>query len=597
MRAPQPVRAYLIGLIIVVLVPLLSFSGFLVVRSAEHEQEVIASSVRNRTRVAAAAIEAELSSLRGRLFLLAGGLSPQTSDLKEFQTRAIEAFGSLGIVLSDEHGQEVIDTRAPFDEPLPKYVDQAAIRYVAETRLPRIGDMSQDPVTHQPFVSVNVPVTRDSRLVYVLSLDISSTLPGMLGQLQLPEGWIAAIFDRSGHMIARSRDADRFVGQLAGRSFLDRIQAQDSGWFAGGSREGVPLFTAFAHTRLGDWTVSVGIPRDILLAPIHHTTWQLALIGALTLALAIGLAIVIGKRIAAPITGLVPVAEAVGGGLPAVVELTPLTEVNVVAHSLINANERLQRVAAERQAATEALRQSEQKYRALAEDLVRAGEERIELLNRTVVAQEDERKRIARELHDGLAQYLTALRLGIDALGQPGPARPARHETVGELKALISELGCAVNRMAWELRPVALDDLGLRTAVDHYLEEWAERARLQVDTEINLSTSKLTPAVETTLFRILQEATTNVVRHAGASRVGVILEAREDEVRLIVEDDGKGFAIDCNSLSSSATKQFGLLGMRERLALVQGELDVESEPDCGATLFVRIPLLQRQEAR
>ena len=201
-----------------------------------------------------------------------------------------------------------------------------------------------------------------------------------------------------------------------------------------------------------------------------------------------------------------------------------------------------------------------------------------------MVAQENERKRIARELHDSLAQYLTALRLKLNTLGQAGPSRPVVLE---ELRSLIEELGGAVTRMAWELRPVALDELGLRSAVTHYLEEWAEMARLSVDVEVDLNGRALPPAVETTLFRVLQEATTNVLRHAEARRVGVILEVKDDEVRLIIEDDGKGFPADASNQATVATRRFGLFGMRERLALVHGTLDVESVPRQGALYLSR----------
>jgi signal transduction histidine kinase len=126
--------------------------------------------------------------------------------------------------------------------------------------------------------------------------------------------------------------------------------------------------------------------------------------------------------------------------------------------------------------------------------------------------------------------------------------------------------------------------------VDHYLEEWAEMSHLQVDVEIDLAGRAIPPAVETTLFRVLQEATTNVLRHANATRVGVILEHSGDTVRLIVEDNGTGFPVVDPKAPFAATRQFGLHGMRERLALVHGQLEVESSPATGTTLFVSIPL-------
>jgi signal transduction histidine kinase len=569
----------------------LGFSGFLVIRSAWHEQDAMATAARNRTRIAATAIEDEIGALRGRLFLLAGGLSLQTSDLGEFHARAKAAFGGMTVILSNPAGQEIVNTAFPYGQPLPDNPSPETIRLVAEQLLPRVADLPRDPVTRRPGISINVPVTRDSELVYVLSLDISSTLPRILGELDLPEGWIAAVFDEQGYQLGRSRDPDLYLGVLARDSFIRRMHAEDEGWVPGVSREGVPVVNAFVHTKFGGWTVDVAIPRDILFAPVRQTTWSLLLLGAATLALAVGLAAMIGHRITASMISLVPIAEAVGRGESANPRPTHLSEANVVASSLFDAGERLRQAATEQAAATAALTQSEQMYRALAEDLARVDQERTALVGRVVVAQEGERQRIARELHDSLAQYLTALRLKLDTPGQPG-APPG--EKLDELRSLIGELGNAVSRMAWELRPVALDELGLNTAVGHYLEEWAELAQLQVEVEIDLGGRTLPPAVETTLFRVLQEATTNVLRHADASRVGVILEIRDDLVRLIVEDNGKGFPVDDGKTPSAGTRRFGLHGMRERLALVRGSLDVESSPGSGSTLFVAIPLERAQ---
>jgi signal transduction histidine kinase len=588
MRAPRSVHTYLVGLIVGVLLPLLGFSGFLVIHSAWRAQETIAQSARNRTRMAAAAIENELASLRGRLFLLAGSLSLQTSDLSEFHTRAREEFGGMTVVLSNAAGHEIVNTDLPYGDALPDNPDPETIREVAAHSRPRIADVARDPLTHQPVVTMSVPVTRDSQLVYVLSLDISSTLPWILGELDLPDGWVAGVFDRQGVMIARNRDPDRYVGTLAQPEFRQRLRSEDEGWASGISREGIPLFNAFAHTRSGGWAINVGIPRDTLLAPVRQTTWLLILLGAATLSLAIMLAIAIGRRIARPIVGLVPIAEAVGRGEITAPGLTGLTEVNIVARALCDAGKQLRLAAGQRETATAALSQSEQMYRALAEDLVRVDEQRNALLNGVVVAQEEERKRIARELHDGLAQYLTALHLKLNTLDQTGASRP---QVLTELRALIGELDQAVNRMAWELRPVALDELGLRRAVGHYLEEWAEMAQLQVDVEVDLGGRTLPPAIEATLFRVLQEATTNVLRHAEASRVGVLLEIKDDAVRLIVEDNGHGFPAEDGRSASATRRRFGLRGMRERLALVHGKLDVESSSDSGTTVFVSIPLI------
>ena len=137
---------------------------------------------------------------------------------------------------------------------------------------------------------------------------------------------------------------------------------------------------------------------------------------------------------------------------------------------------------------------------------------------------------------------------------------------------------------------MALDDLGLQRAVGQYLEEWAERSKLNIDVEINLDDRRLPQPVETALFRVLQEAVSNVMKHSGAGRVGVVLQASDHEVRLIVEDDGRGFDVSRGPDGRELGMQhLGLIGVRERLALVGGSLEVESSAQDGTTIYVRIP--------
>jgi two-component system, chemotaxis family, sensor kinase Cph1 len=287
------------------------------------------------------------------------------------------------------------------------------------------------------------------------------------------------------------------------------------------------------------------------------------------------LALLIGQRIAGPIGALVKYAQSVGQGAPVDLRLTGMRETDAVACSLHRASESLhESLARQAQAAAE----------------LRTAEQRKQLLHQAVLAQETERTRIARELHDSLGQYLTALQLGLNAVGRRCGTDPAATEALARLHALTAEIGGEVNRVAWELRPTALDDLGLRTAISQYLEEWAERSRLRFDLQVNLGDHRLPQPVETTLYRALQEAVTNVVRHADAEHCAVILDATAQQVQLIVEDDGTGFEPDEPGNGGQGTMRLGLLGMRERLALVDGVLEVESTPGGGTTLFVRVPI-------
>jgi len=212
------------------------------------------------------------------------------------------------------------------------------------------------------------------------------------------------------------------------------------------------------------------------------------------------------------------------------------------------------------------------------------------VLRRTVLEQEAERQRIARELHDSLGQYLTVMRLDLDGIGKDAGASSSIRERVEKLKNLTTGVGQEVNQLAWEIRPTALDDLGLQTAIQQFLEEWQERSSLKFEVHLALSDRRLPPPIETALYRVLQEAVRNVVKHAEAKQIGVILEATQSEVRLIIEDDGKGFNWDAVAGATDSTDRLGLLGVRERLALVGGSLEVETSPGSGTTLLIHVPL-------
>jgi len=214
-------------------------------------------------------------------------------------------------------------------------------------------------------------------------------------------------------------------------------------------------------------------------------------------------------------------------------------------------------------------------------------------------AQETERGRISRELHDRLGQDLTALKLGLQNLRRQGPFAVAVGEGLSKLETLAEGLMRDIHRLAWELRPSVLDDLGLDLALQRAADEWSRNTGVPVDlhTGGDLGTNRLPPELETTLYRIAQEALTNVARHAQAKRVSLLLERRSGYVSLIVEDDGLGFDAPGAMGAPASPGRLGLLGMQERVRLAGGTLTIESCPGAGATVFARLPLEPGAEGR
>jgi signal transduction histidine kinase len=220
----------------------------------------------------------------------------------------------------------------------------------------------------------------------------------------------------------------------------------------------------------------------------------------------------------------------------------------------------------------------------------RAEEARTELRRRLATAQEDERRRISRELHDQVGQQLTSLTLTLKALRNGGQGLAPEQGLLERLQKTAEGVGRAVHDLALRLRPAALDDLGLPAALQSAAEGWSRRAGVEVDFHSAcLEGRRLPGEVETTLYRVVLEALHNVLKHARARHVSVILERRDGHAVAIVEDDGTGFDAEAARLGQP-TGRLGLLGMRERMALVGGALEVESTPGAGTTVFARIPL-------
>jgi len=204
---------------------------------------------------------------------------------------------------------------------------------------------------------------------------------------------------------------------------------------------------------------------------------------------------------------------------------------------------------------------------------------------RVVDAQEVERRRLARELHDETGQALTSILLGLRAVEEADIGDEAR-EATARLREQVVETLHDVRRLAVELRPSALDDFGLVPALERLVETFREQTGIPVELETVLGETRLPPPVETALYRIVQEALTNVIKHSRASRVSVLVTRKGDSVAAVVEDDGVGFTPD-----EVRDGGLGLVGMRERIALLGGRLTVESEPERGTTLVAEVPVV------
>lgn len=205
-------------------------------------------------------------------------------------------------------------------------------------------------------------------------------------------------------------------------------------------------------------------------------------------------------------------------------------------------------------------------------------------------AQEEERKRISRELHDVIAQTLVGINVRLEAL-----KRDAAHHTKGltrniaRTQKLVAHSVNVIHQFARELRPAMLDDLGLIPALNTYMKHFREETGIEVSLCGVATDEPVNGEDRTVLYRVAQEALTNVARHAHASRVDVSIQKRRNRVCMRIQDDGKSFNV-AHTLHANGGKRLGLLGMRERLEMVGGSFDVVSAPGHGTTIEAQIPL-------
>jgi PAS domain S-box-containing protein len=224
----------------------------------------------------------------------------------------------------------------------------------------------------------------------------------------------------------------------------------------------------------------------------------------------------------------------------------------------------------------------EVRERRLAEQQIKA------LFRRLISTQEEERRRIARDIHDQVGQQMTALRMHLEALRARTENDLGIGAQVERTQRLAEELDQSIDFLTWQLRPSTLDHLGLAASLRGLVRGWAERFGIIAEFESSAPDMRLSPDVETNLYRIAQEALHNVVKHSQARTVSVLLSRRGYYAILVIEDDGRGF--ETAELAAAGGAGFGLVSMRERATLVGGELEIDSTPGAGTSIFVRVPL-------
>ncbi len=212
------------------------------------------------------------------------------------------------------------------------------------------------------------------------------------------------------------------------------------------------------------------------------------------------------------------------------------------------------------------------------------------LLSKVVTVQEEERRRISRELHDQIGQLLTALLIQLQLLERDF-SEPTLRQRLGLLKQLAEEIAAHLHHIAWELRPPALDELGLLAALEKTAEEWSSRFGIPCEFVANGAiTDEIQPEMAIGVFRIVQEALTNIAKHSKATHARVLVQQQDSELSVTVEDNGVGFRVSDVLRHPDENRRLGLLGMMERAAMLSATLAIDSKPGKGTRVQIRLPL-------
>jgi PAS domain S-box-containing protein len=231
----------------------------------------------------------------------------------------------------------------------------------------------------------------------------------------------------------------------------------------------------------------------------------------------------------------------------------------------------------------------------LLEEVMRHQKELQRMSARIIDAQEAERKRISVELHDEMGQALTgiSINLGVIEKAVVEKTDPAIVDRLREAKGLADQASDQIKDLAFRLRPSILDDLGLEPTLRWYVGRYTTRTAIPVDLEVSLCEGDIEPDIRTLLYRVVQEALNNIAKHAGASHVRVRLSCDQGWAVLVVEDDGRGFAVDGKDPGGNAGRGLGLLGMRERVAFINGIFTIQSIPGEGTRITAKVPTVKR----
>lgn len=575
----------LVGMSMFLILAALVISGWLAVRQSSarlsQERQALAQATGKYLDYILRQNLERLESVR-----FAQGVDIEDGDLAP-EKRALHStyLGSIfddGVFLTDQHGTIL------WAEPLrPDFVGTNISNYrpiwqSLSTGKPSISNIfTLEPGGKKVIFMVTPLRNREGRIAGLVGGQIDPTgrtLREFTQLFKLGETSYIDVIDANG-VVLTSSDPQRIL--RIEQEILNRGQAE---------------VTVSAPLSLAPWSMAVRQSEKEALAPVRTMERRFVIFGFTSLVIALFLGWGMARSLVRPLGQLTTAAQNISqGNLSQPVPQLGSDEIGELSRSfdamriaLKKSLEEIQRYSRELEGEVERrTRQLEVSYR----EIERKEAARGELLRKILTAQEEERRRIARELHDETTQSLAGLVMRLEATSAlPGEAVGKIKNMLVDIKELAVRTIDSVHKVIFDLRPSVLDDLGLLSALRWYAENRLGELAIKTRVEVTGEERKLPPQIETALFRVVQEAITNIVKHAEAQNVVLSVEFKDSALRIEVEDDGKGFDAAAISLQTDKSQGLGLLGMKERVSLLGGKFHIEAQPGNGTHLTIEVPL-------
>ena len=351
-----PLKTRLIWLVVVCIVPACLVAAYIAVESYGRERASIERDLLATTRALMLAVDRDVASIQASLQVLAVAPTLKSGDFAEFYLQAVEFaqdYPGSNILLCDEPGQEIVNTLRPFGEPLPKRANIDVVHEIFSSGRPRVSDYYVGAIRKTSVISVDVPILRERQVVLDLAMSFGlERFNALLLSQHLPPGWMAAIFDRNGIILARTHMADTLVGRKGAPELVQRMGEVSEGVVQLVTLDHIPSSVGFSRSAASGWTVAISVSTEALTEDLRRSLRLTMVISGGLLLIGFGLAWAVSRRIATSVQALIAPAAAVGEGRPISIQPLGLREADAVAEALLRASELLRFRAEERDRAS-----------------------------------------------------------------------------------------------------------------------------------------------------------------------------------------------------------------------------------------------------